>query len=110
MEIRALLRSLALKLPDVEFGIACKGTALESTTYNANKKAFLFVGPKDARLKRAAGWIKIDLAAPPSNDDLAAWVAESHALMAASGAKKPAVKKPAAKKTAAKKPASRKRR
>ena len=68
------------------------------------------VGAKDARLKRAAGWIKIDLAAPPSDRDLAAWVAESHALVAGSGAKKPVVKKAAAKKTAAKKPASRKRR
>ena len=99
-----------MKLPEVELGIACKGTALESTTYNSNKKAFLFVGAKDARLKRAAGWIKIDLAAPPSDRDLAAWVAESHALVAGSGAKKPVVKKAAAKKTAAKKPASRKRR
>ena len=97
MEIRALLRSTALKLPDVTLGIACKGTALESTTYNANKKAFLFVGPKDARLKRAAGWTKIDLAAPPSDADVRAWVAESHALIAGEP-KKPAKKKSAARK------------
>jgi len=91
MEIRALLRSAATKLPDVVTGIACEGTALESTTYNVDGKAFLFVGAKDARLKRASGWVKIDLAAPPPDADVKAWVAESHALFAGA-AKKPAKK------------------
>src|SRR5262245_44564218 len=96
MEIRALLKSTATKLAGVETGIACKGTALESTTYNVNGKAFLFVGPKDARLKRAAGWTKIDLSAPPSDADVTAWVGESYALFAKPVAK--AKKKPAKRK------------
>ena len=83
MEIRALLKSLAMKHADVTVGVACKGTSIESTTYNTNKKAFLFVGSKDGRLKRAAGWVKIDLAAPPTERELTAWIAESYALMAA---------------------------
>ena len=83
MEIRALLKALAMKHADVTVGVACKGTALESTTYNTNKKAFLFVGPKDGRLKRASGWVKIDLAAPPNERELTAWVAESYTLMTA---------------------------
>jgi hypothetical protein len=90
MTIRKAIDQIARRLPDVVLGIACKGTALESTTYNTNKKAFLFVGPKDARLKRAAGWTKFSLDAPPSQRDLAKWIAESHALMAAPPAKKPA--------------------
>jgi hypothetical protein len=107
VEIRALLRSVALKLPDVTLGIACKGTALESTTYNSNKKAFLFVGAKDARLKRAAGWTKIDLAAPPSDADVTAWVTESHALIVGNASSKPK-KKPATKQAAKKKPRAKK--
>lgn len=70
-----------MKLPDVEVGVACKGTALESTTYNVRKKAFLFVGPKEARLKRASGWVKFDLATPPPKRELTSWITESHGLM-----------------------------
>src|SRR5215470_18046212 len=50
-DLASVLRSIATRLPDVEQGIACKGTALESVTYQVRKKAFLFVGPKAARLK-----------------------------------------------------------
>ena len=92
MEIRALIKTLAMKHADVTLGVACKGTALESTTYNTNDKAFLFVGPKDARLKRAAGWVKIDLAAPPSERDLTSWIAESYARFAITVANKPTKK------------------
>lgn len=82
--------TIALKLPDVERGIACAGT-VESVTYNTGGKAFLFVGAKDVRLKRANGWIKIDLAAPPSQRELAAWISESHRLIGGNrSASKPA--------------------
>lgn len=96
MEIRALMKSLAMKHPDVATGVACKGTPLESTTYNTNDKAFLFVGPKDARLKRTSGWVKIDLAAPPSEAELTAWIAESYALMAKPAKAKRTTAKPKA--------------
>jgi len=33
--------------------VACAGTSLESLTFTTNKKAFVFVSKKDARLKRA---------------------------------------------------------
>src|SRR5262245_28103639 len=41
------LRTLALRLPDVEEGIACKGTKLEAATFGVGKKSFLFVGVAD---------------------------------------------------------------
>ena len=41
---RLVLRAIAMRLPDVEPGVACKGTALESITYQVRNKAFLFVG------------------------------------------------------------------
>ena len=49
------LRAIALRYPEVQEGIACKGTALESTSYQVRKKAFLFVSgarePCTIRLK-----------------------------------------------------------
>jgi hypothetical protein len=45
------LRKLALALPGTDEGIACAGTALESRTVRAGGKAFLFLGPKEIRLK-----------------------------------------------------------
>ena len=47
------LRSLALKYPDCEEGIACKGTAIECSTFKVKGKAFLFVGRTEVRLKLA---------------------------------------------------------
>lgn len=38
-----LVREVALRYPEVEPGVACAGTALESTTFKARKKAFLFL-------------------------------------------------------------------
>jgi len=55
------LRKCALAHPDVEEGIACKGTALESSTFKARKKAFLFVQPKDGGMKLR---LKLDTLAP----------------------------------------------
>ena len=48
------LAKLALALPNLETGIACAGTALESRTYRTGKKAFLFVSRQEARLELAA--------------------------------------------------------
>lgn len=92
------LEAIAERIPDVSRSVACKGTALESTTFNAGGKAFLFVGATHARFKLAAsiadakaagldvgagGWAKLDLAAAaPSRAHLARWIAESHALVA----------------------------
>ncbi len=97
MEIRGLMQSLAMKHPGVELGVACKGTSIESTTYNTRNKAFLFVGSRDARLKRAvAGWIKIDLSAPPPEPELDSWIAESYELItSATPIPKPPPEKPA---------------
>lgn len=92
------LEAIAARIPDVTRGVACKGTAIESTTFNAGGKAFLFVGAGNARFKLAAsiaearaaglevgagGWAKLDLAAAaPGRAHLARWIAESHALVA----------------------------
>ena len=92
------LEVIAERIRDVSRSVACKGTALESTTFNAGGKAFLCVGAAHARFKLAAsiadakaagldvgagGWAKLDLAvAAPGRARLARWVAESHALVA----------------------------
>src|SRR6187401_550517 len=47
----AALRKIAMRHPDVEESVACEGTALESATFKAGKKTFLFVGKTQARLK-----------------------------------------------------------
>lgn len=101
----ATLISAAQSLPDVTAGIACAGTALESKTFNVGKKAFLFVGPKDARLKLGPslgeasewaarqsttvrvgsnGWvtIRIDGAGGPDASTLTRWVRESYGSFA----------------------------
>ena len=99
------LRTLALKYPDCEEGIACKGTAIECTTFKVKGKAFLFVSRAEIRLKLgdsideatklaakeppryvvgANGWTKITF-----NDDeplpmaiVTRWIDESYRLMA----------------------------
>ena len=91
------LDAIARALPDVERGVACAGTPLESRTYLVRRKSFLFVGKKDARLKLggstseaeklgfavgANGWVKLALDALPEATVLKRWVAESHALVA----------------------------
>ena len=99
---------IAKRLPAVEEGIACEGTALESRTFRANTKAFLFLNATHARLKLgpsvaeantfaaahpercvvgAGGWVKLSIAAPPPRAVITRWVAESRALM--SGEKLP---------------------
>jgi hypothetical protein len=90
------LATIALRLPDVQQGVACAGTALESRTFTVAGKAFLFVSAKDARLKLtesvhaarergfvvgANGWTRLPLDALPPAALLRRWIAESHAAM-----------------------------
>lgn len=79
------IRALAMANPDVTMGVACAGTSLESTTYNINSKAFLFVratpSGHELRLKAGGAWLKIAIGdtLPP---DVAAQIAESYRAMA----------------------------
>ena len=105
--IAASLRKAAQRLPDITEGVACAGTVIESRTFKVRDRAFLFLGPREARLKLtesqpearrlaqsaparvqvgAGGWTKVTLegegAAPPTAT-LDRWVAESHRAYAA---------------------------
>ncbi len=97
------LDRIARSLPEVETGVACAGTALESRTYKVDGKAFLFVSAKEARLKldasvdeaRARGflvgknlWATLPLEWLPPVRVLAKWIAESYAAMAPQGSAK----------------------
>ncbi len=114
MRTEQLLTKAAKSLKDVDEGIACAGTALESKTYKVGGKAFLFVSAKVARLKLAqsvdearafarepnsaidvgaGGWTAIrwtdgDV---PADAVLRRWVTESHAQYRESAA--PAARK-----------------
>jgi hypothetical protein len=82
--VKAEIKKLATAHPNVTTAIACKGTTLESTTYNTNNKAFLFVRPLadslELRLKAAGAWIKVTVpAAGPLPKTLAGQIAESYA-------------------------------
>lgn len=110
----AALLAEALALPDVVGGIACAGTALESRTATLRGKAFLFIGPKEARLKlgpslaraqklarsnpavrpSASGWVAVshEAAGTLTMTVLRSWVRESHGLFA--GKKQPMEAKP----------------
>jgi predicted DNA-binding protein (MmcQ/YjbR family) len=134
MTINQQVKKSASSLAGVTTSVACKGTALEATTFNVNGKAFLFLRPvqggEELRLKLDAsirdieklaeqwpesysvganGWAKLIISEQRSLPLVADWIAESYALIG--GAKKPAAKKPAAKKPGAKKnpPAKKKR-
>ena len=108
------LASIALALPDVDQGIACAGTALESRTYSVGRKAFLFVSGDSLRLKLdrsiaearkhsaqvgAGGWTRVSLDALPPVPVLRRWIAESHGLIGGrpTGKKSTAAKGPARK-------------
>jgi hypothetical protein len=117
------LRAIASRLPDVEAGIACKGTAAECVTCKVNKRAFLFLRPAAVMLKLkesvgdvarlaakepdrynagAGGWVTVKrpTESPLPMDVMERFIGESYRLMTAT----PAVKKKApAKKKAAKK-------
>jgi hypothetical protein len=120
------LRTVALKLSDVEEGIACKGTAIECSTFKVSGKAFLFVSAANIRLKLkeslaeatrlaakepdryeagALGWVKVTFGddTPLALDTLKKWIAESYRLMAPqpkTNKKSPVKKKPRRKRPA----------
>ena len=88
--------TIALALPEVEQGIACAGTALESRTYQVKKKSFLFISKDQARLKLHAsasearkleftvganGWVTVPLNALPAAAVMKRWIAESYSLV-----------------------------
>jgi hypothetical protein len=54
------MRQAALRCPDVEEGIACKGTAVECSAFKARKKTFLFVRAEDARVKLHESLVEAD--------------------------------------------------
>jgi len=96
------LRTFASTIKGVTEGVACKGTALESTTFNRGKNSFLFLkvenGRYSIRLKLEAsreeaskhykvgakGWATLQFteeSAPPI-ETLKRWITESHKLAA----------------------------
>jgi hypothetical protein len=98
---------IALRLPQVEKGVACEGTSVERSTFKVHKKAFLFLGTGDAMVKLresapearklagckvgASGWTKVvwgPEGAPPL-DLLKKWIDESYRLMAPTPKKAP---------------------
>lgn len=110
--IQAFKRA-AMQHPDVEEGIACKGTVLESSAFKARKKTFLFLRSTQARLKLreslpeatllaskepalysvgSLGWVLVkldaDTAVPPER--IKEWVGESYRVVVGEPAAPPA--------------------
>ncbi len=94
------LRAWAMTDDAVTQAVACAGTALESTTFAVNKKAFLFIQPKadgvvlrfklsgsldDAKRRGcvvgATGWVTLSVAGGPPPGFVQAWIAESRAVV-----------------------------
>lgn len=116
------LRAIASRYPDVEEGIACKGTTVESITYKVRKRAFLFLRTAGVMLKLreslgeaaemarkeparysagSGGWVTVRQpnAGPLPMDMMERWIGESYALMSAGApASKPVPRKKAARK------------
>ncbi|MEP7119370.1 MAG: hypothetical protein ABJE95_00445 [Byssovorax sp.] len=129
--LREAMRAAAMRYPGAEEGIACPGTALESSAFKARKKTFLFVSAAHARLKLrqaipeavnlaaneparyqvgALGWIKVTFepAPGPPLELLYRWIAESYRVVVAGDSPaKAVVKTPVSKATAKKKTPSR---
>ncbi len=114
------LRKHALRHADAEEAVACEGTPLERRTVKRNRKAFVFLGLKDAMLKLkdslamaadlaakspgllrvgANGWVKVDDASEVPLATLVKWIDESYALAAAAVKGKKKKKKKTKKKT-----------
>jgi hypothetical protein len=107
------LAALAAALPGTTHGVACAGTSLESRTFQVQRKTFLFLSKRQARLKLDAsapearklglpvganGWVTLELDALPAATVLKRWIAESHALFAPPGRPAPP-KSPRSRKT-----------
>ena len=98
------LRVIALRYPEAEEGIACRGTSLECSTFKARKKAFLFIGAANVRVKLqdslaeaaklaakepdrykvgAHGWVEVKFTSdePPPLEVLERWIDESYRLL-----------------------------
>ena len=119
--IPQLLRAAALKLPDAQESIACKGTAAECVTVQAKKKNFLFLKKENEIMLKlresipeaeqcaakypgnykvgAGGWmiIKFGPESPADLDMLKRWVAESYAAVLPPPTAKKTAKRPAKK-------------
>jgi hypothetical protein len=98
------LRKLALRYPETEEAIACKGTALECSAFKARKKTFLFLSHAELKLKLqqslpeaeelaekaperykagSGGWVTVMFRdATPPLDLLERWLDESYRLVA----------------------------
>ena len=103
------LRAIALRHPEVEEVIACKGTPLESRAFKVRKKTFLFTrdiemmvklqdslpeakehaSQDPSRYRVSAAWVSVRFGAGalPPRDLLTRWVAESYSIMAGRPAK-----------------------
>jgi predicted DNA-binding protein (MmcQ/YjbR family) len=108
-DVLRVLRMVALGYPQTELGVACQGTALESSTVKARDKAFLFmsgIGPSyTVRLKLCQsqseamqlaanepgrykvgthGWTTISFSdsEPPPIELMKRWIDESYRLIA----------------------------
>jgi hypothetical protein len=102
-DLAKAVRDAAMRLADVEEGIACAGTSLEKRTVKVRGKAFLFFGSADLMLKLrdsldaasdlmarepehyrvgAHGWVTVALAGEPPLTLLLKWVDESYRLFA----------------------------
>jgi hypothetical protein len=73
------LRKAAMRYPEAEEGIACKGTAIECSVYKAKKNSFLFVGDREIRLKLK---VKLGTHEPPPLDLPEQWIDESYRAVA----------------------------
>ncbi|MCI0376268.1 MAG: MmcQ/YjbR family DNA-binding protein [Gemmataceae bacterium] len=100
------LRKFALQYPEAVEAIACKGTALECSAFQARAKTFLFLSDADLRVKLLAslaeaaelateepdryhvgahGWVKVTLRSDqsPPQGILERWIDESYRLVVA---------------------------
>jgi hypothetical protein len=100
-----VLRTIALRYPEAQEGVACAGTVIEKRTITVRKKAFLFMGATDLMLKLGeslpevaalaarepsrykagkGGWVTLRFSdgKPPPLDVLKRWVDESYRLLA----------------------------
>ena len=110
------LRQAALAHPAVEESLACRGTAVESASFEVGGKAFLFLDEAKAMVKLGAsreqagelaaqgpgtcktgagGWTTVVLSEPAGVPlaTLRAWIAESYAHFAQGPASKPVRRK-----------------
>ncbi len=83
MKTARLLCNTAKQLPNVQEGVACEGTKLESRTFRINKRAFLFVSPSYALVNNGMRWVKIEADDTRSADALATLVTTSYEVMVA---------------------------